>query len=65
MTTQLNDTEIQGKQSVSRNQTVGGDLHVEGHGTIDHDLKVGGVLSATEISGLEGLLEGILKKLAD
>lgn len=65
MTTQLNDTDIQGKQSVSRDHNVGGNLHVEGHGTIDHDLKVGGVLSATEIAGLEGLLEKLLKKLAD
>ncbi len=60
-----NDTEIQGKQSISRDQTVGGDLHVEGHGTIDHDLTVGGVLKAAEIYGLESLVGIVLKKLAD
>lgn len=64
-TTQLNDTDIQGKASVSRHHNVGGDLHVEGKGRIDHDLDVEGTLRAREIAGLEDLLLDALRKLSD
>lgn len=59
-----NDTEIQGKQSVSLGQHVGGDLHVEGKGVIDHDLEVEGTLRAGEIHGLDKLLRKVLRDLS-
>lgn len=54
----VNYQDIQGNANVSRNITAGGDMQIQGSGTIGHNLKVNGWLEAPNIKGpMKGLFK--------